>query len=200
MKWLNSIEVWQDKLIGKLLYQTGMRREEAASLTVSQLPERGSADPSKLETSFEIIGKGRIKREVFLSTRTFIELHDYIATKRALCVRKTKSRHDIIFVNRTGEPLPPATINFIFKRASKRCGIKITPHMLRHSFAVAALQHWKSIGHSQPEKLLQYRLGHANITTTRIYTHMTDEMKAEEAHANASLIELLLEGETDETK
>jgi site-specific recombinase XerD len=200
MTWLNSIDVWRDKLIGKLLYRTGMRRDEVASLTIPELPSRSSADPSKLEISFEIIGKGRKKREVILATRDFIELHDYILTERALCVRKAKKKHTIIFVTRTGDPLPPAYINRIFKYVSERCGIKITPHMLRHSFAVAALQHWKAIGHSQPEKLLQARLGHARITTTRIYMHLTDEMKVKEAHANASLIDMLMEGEIDETK
>jgi len=200
MRWMNSIAIWRDKLISKLLYRTGMRREELVSLKTSDLPKRGSVDTSRLEVEFVITGKGRKSRAIYPATRDFLELHDYIKVERAQAVSRMKAKHDLIFVTRRGQPLRPHCLNLIFKRVSEGCGITITPHMLRHSFAVTALQHWKSIGVSRPEKLLQARLGHASLITTQIYMHLTDEMRAEEACANASLIELFLRGEIDEAE
>lgn len=200
MQWINSITVWRNKLLSKLLYRTGMRREEIVKLTISDLPKRDSIDTSRPDVKCTITGKGRKGRSIYPATRDFLELHDYIKIERARLVRKARTKHDFIFVSRDGEPLQPNYLNHIFKRVSEECGIIITPHMLRHSFAVVALQHWKSLGISQPEKLLQDRLGHSSIITTQIYMHLTDTLRAEEAYANASLIECFLRGEIDEAE
>jgi site-specific recombinase XerD len=201
MEWINSIDVWRDKLLAKLLYRTGMRREEIATWKIRELPKREEVNTSRPEVVMKIIGKGRKERNIILATRDFIELHDYIKMERARLVRKAIEKHNFIFVGRNGQHLRPNQINRIFKRISEKCGIKITPHMMRHSFAVFALHHWKSIGMHRPEKLLQARLGHASeVTTRRFYMHSTDEMIAEEAHANASLIERFLGGELNETE
>ena len=197
-QWLNSIEDWTEKLIAKLMYQTGMRREEIARLRIGQLPQRSSFEPAKIEVSFPIVGKGRKSRVVYLAARDFLELNDYIKTKRSTLLRKGNTKTDSIFLDPQGRPLAPESINRMFERVSKRCGIKITPHMLRHSFAVLALQHWKDLGVSQAVKLLQSRLGHSSVTTTEIYMHLTDEMRSQEARANASLIEYFLRGESSE--
>ncbi len=195
MEWLNSITDWRDKLLAKLLYRTGMRRWEIVNLRISQLPARNSVTPSSIEVSFEIIGKGGRTRPVYLAMRDFIELHDYIRTERARHIKTAKEKHDFVFVGRDGSFLTPERVNPIFRRISQDCDIEVTPHMLRHSFAVLALAHWKSIGASRPEERLKLRLGHANLVTTQIYMHLADEVSGDEAHANASLIELLLSGE-----
>lgn len=195
MKWINSIYNWRDKLISKFAYRTGMRREEIVSLRISSLPSRDSIDLGSLEIPFEIIGKGNKKRTIYCATKDVLELHDYIRIERALILRKAKTKHDYIFVLRNGNRIRPSYLNRIFRRISEACGIEITPHMLRHSFAVFALSCWKKIGVSQPEKLLQSRLGHASNSTTQIYMHMTDEDLANEAYANSSLIEHFLKEE-----
>src|SRR5262245_66594191 len=74
MQWLNSIEDWRDKLIAKLMYQTGMRREEAVNLKIWNLPERSGLDLSRPETSFSIIGKGHKKSQIYHATRSLVEL------------------------------------------------------------------------------------------------------------------------------
>lgn len=144
------------------------------------------------------MGKGRKIRVVHLAARDFLELNDYIKTKRSTLLRKGDTKTDSIFLDPQGRPLAPESINRMFERVSKRCGIRITPHMLRHSFAVLALQHWKDLGVSQAVKLLQSRLGHSSVTTTEIYMHLTDDMRSQEARANASLIEYFLRGESNE--
>src|SRR5262245_54411187 len=100
MQWLNSIGDWRDKLIAKLMYQTGMRREEVVNLKIWNLPERSGLDLSRPEASFTIIGKGRKKRLIYLATRSLLEIYDYIKTERALLVRGAGEKTDNIFVGR----------------------------------------------------------------------------------------------------
>jgi site-specific recombinase XerD len=198
MTWLNSIEDWPDKLFAKVMYRTANRRKEMTDWRVWQLPERESDNLSRIDVPVKIKGKGGRQRLIYLATRDFIELHDYINIYRKGALRGRPQAHDYLFVTPDGRPLKPYMVNRMFGRISKGCGLWITPHMLRHSFAVTALAHYKTIGLSRPDKALQQRLGHANVATTQIYTHVTDEMRAEEAKANADLIEVLLRGEIDE--
>lgn len=193
VKWLNSIQAWRDKLIAKVMYRTGMRRAEIANLKIHDLPEPGSTDISRPEIPFIILGKGRKQRMVYLLARDFIELHDYIKIERAKLIRASGLQHDFLFIHKTGRPVSPEDLNRIFKGISDRCNIRITPHILRHSFAVQALSDWKAVGMSQPVKLLQARLGHSSLVTTQIYMHITDEVRIEEAHMNASLIDRFIE-------
>jgi site-specific recombinase XerD len=195
MRWLNSIDDWTEKLVAKILYRLGLRREELTNLETIELPDIRSVNILANEVCFEIVGKGRKARLVYMSMRDFLELHEYIRTVRATRVNRLSVPHDKVFVKKDGQAIKPADVNRIFTRISNRCGLRITPHMMRHSFAVFALQHWKAIGLSQPEILLKARLGHSSIVTTQIYMHLTDELKAEEALGNASLIELLMKGE-----
>jgi site-specific recombinase XerD len=198
MKWINTIDRWQDKLIAKLLYRTGMRRSEVLDLQTYQLPERTGKTLSQNEISFNITGKGKKERLIYISIRDFNELHDFIRLYRAKLIKKGNA-HDYIFVNKNGSRLSPNYVNNFFSCISKKSGIHLTPHMMRHSFAVFALQYWRSLGLSQPEKLLQARLGHSSVVTTQIYMHLTDERKAEEARGNALLIDLMMQGELLET-
>jgi integrase/recombinase XerD len=198
VKWINSIQDWRNKLIAKLMFQTGMRRAEVTMLKVSQLPDVKNIDLNFHEVKFLIIGKGHKTRYVFISTRLFLEIKDYINIERKALLRKNRKTHDSLFVTLTGEPLKPNTINQIFRMVSVKAGIKITPHMLRHSFAVYFLNHLKKLGHSQPLKALQTRLGHSNISSTLIYTHISDDDVAEESMANAMLFEMLMGNNFDE--
>lgn len=197
-KWINSICDWQHKLIATLLYRTGMRRAELGNLQIWQLPNKPSNTSN--EVSFEIIGKGKKKRTVHLSLRDFGNLQDFINIQRARIMKRNKSSHDYVFINSRGDHISINYINKFFSKISKKCEIHITPHMLRHSFAVFALNHWKKIGLSHPDKLLQARLGHSSVVTTQIYMHLTDEERAMEDLGNASLIEEMIQDDEDEQK
>jgi site-specific recombinase XerD len=202
MQWINSISSWRDKLMAKLLYRSGMRRAELLSLQTTSIPEKGSVNVARAEVGFEIRGKGGRRRPVHVATRDFLALHDYLAIRRRSVLRAHRLDHEAIWISeRTGQPLRVEALNEIFSRVSRRCGIRLTPHMLRHSFAVFALAHFRGMGHAQPEKLLQLRLGHASIvTTSTYYMHMTPDQLAQDAHAAASLIERLLEYDLDATR
>lgn len=191
-KWINSISAWRDKIIAKLMFHAGMRRSEVTGLRLSQLPDISDVDTNFHEVKFRIVGKGNKKRDVVISIRLFLEICDYIRIDRKKFVRGSKNNHEYLFVTSRGNPIKPNTLNQIFNAVSVKTGISITPHMLRHSFAVFFLNHLKNIGHSQPLKSLQARLGHSNISTTLIYTHISDSDLAEESEANALFFDKLL--------
>lgn len=194
VRWLNSVPSWRNKLIAKILYRTGMRRAEVVNLKTYDLPELKSVEGSRPEIAFSILGKGAKDRLVYIPAHDLIELYDYIRIERAKLIKRCGAKHDYIFVSRNGGPMNPITLNPIFRRISGRCQIRVSPHTLRHSFAVQSLKKWRAIGLSQPEKLLQSRLGHSSILTTEIYMHITDETNIEEAHANAGFIEMFVGG------
>ncbi len=149
----------RDKAILELFFSTGLRLSELCSLN-------RDLDLSKDE--FSIRGKGEKVRVVFLSETAKDAIRKYL-----------KSRKDLdepLFVqqsfNRKGTGrLTPRSIERIVKQAAIKAGIskKVTPHVIRHSFATDLLSNGADI------RSVQMMLGHANIATTQIYTHVTDK-------------------------
>ncbi len=212
-RWINSIEssqfgshnlskeeCWRDKLLALVIYTTGMRREEPVNIHLSQLPCKGDMPLSGTGDGWvpvEIVGKGRKRRVVCFRARDIRDIWHYIEVHRTPMMKRNGKTHDYIFVNRSGNPLKPEDVTRIFERVSARTGVKMHPHKLRHSFAMSALAKWKTLFNSETKaiKLLQARLGHEDVATTRnIYLHQTEEDKADEAKANAVLIEEILQG------
>lgn len=161
-----SVLQLRDKAILELLFSTGLRVSEAANL------KRDSLNLKKDE--FTVRGKGNKLRVVFLNddARTWI--------KKYLDARPDTSMY--LFVghdrakgkgNRKEEdkPLSPRSIERMIQKYAKRVGItkKVTPHTMRHTFATDLLQNGADI------RSVQSMLGHASITTTQVYTHVTDK-------------------------
>jgi site-specific recombinase XerD len=150
----------RDKAILELFFSTGLRLAELCSLD-------RDIDLSKDE--FSIRGKGEKVRVVFLSTTSKDAIRDYL-----------KSRKDLdqpLFIQYSrneggnGNRLTPRSIQRIVRQCAIKAGIskKVTPHVLRHSFATDLLSNGADI------RSVQMMLGHANIATTQIYTHITDK-------------------------
>ncbi|TES96484.1 hypothetical protein E3J85_01100 [Patescibacteria group bacterium] len=157
----------RDRAILELLFSTGLRVGELVKLTRDQLNlERGE---------FAVRGKGDKVRVVFLSASTIYWLKEYFKKRR------DKSR--AVFVAARGEKditkkaknLTPRSIQRIVRENALKAGIvkKVTPHTLRHSFATDLLISGADI------RSVQALLGHANITTTQVYTHVTDKQLRE---------------------
>jgi len=154
----------RDKALLELLFSTGLRVSELTSLT------RESVDLSRDE--FSVRGKGQKVRVVFLSTRAKDALRAYLAAR--------KDMGDALFVSvaRAGNknkksvdtPLSPRSVERIVRAYAVRAGIgkQVTPHILRHSFATDLLENGADL------RSVQAMLGHAHISTTQIYTHITD--------------------------
>jgi site-specific recombinase XerD len=153
----------RDRAILELLFSTGLRVSELCSL------KRDSVDLSKDE--FSVRGKGSKVRVVFLSERAKETLSEYIK-KRAdmsphLFVAVPKSKADID----DAPALTSRTIERIVAHYAIQAGIgdKVTPHTIRHVYATDLLENGADI------RSVQIMLGHASISTTQIYTHITDK-------------------------
>ena len=153
----------RDKAILELLFSTGMRVSELANL------EREKINLKKDE--FSVKGKGGKIRVVFLSTQAKESLQAYLKARKdmseGLFVRHDRARGKI----ETDEKLTPRSIQRLIQKYSRIAGItkKVSPHTMRHSFATDLLASGADI------RSVQAMLGHASITTTQVYTHITDK-------------------------
>ena len=156
----------RDRAILELLFSTGLR--------VSELCALSQEDVDLSRDEFSVRGKGEKVRVVFLSDMAKEAVRAYLKARKdfddALFIQYGKN------VERTKEKngdlrLTPRSIQRIIKRYATLAGItrKVTPHKLRHSFATDLLSNGADL------RSVQALLGHANITTTQIYTHVTDK-------------------------
>jgi integrase/recombinase XerD len=169
-------EARRDKAMLELLYATGLRVTELVSLDLSDVALE--SDP----VTVRCIGKGERERILPLHQRPIDELRQYIFHVRPKLVRNR--RESALFVNRRGERLTRQGFWLILKNYAREANLDraITPHTLRHTYAT----HMLSGG--MPLRNVQDALGHASISTTQIYTHLTDDQKRREydkAHPRA---------------
>lgn len=150
----------RDIAILHLLFSTGLR--------VSELARLSKEDLSFSRQEISVTGKGGKSRVVFLSSEAIDHLQNYLQARTDIDPRLFVSHH---LKNQVVNPLTPRTIQRIIKKLGKKAGIvkKITPHVLRHSFATDLLINGADI------RSVQSLLGHSSITTTQIYTHLTDK-------------------------
>jgi len=158
-KKVDNNKILRDKAILELFFSTGLRLSELCSID-------RDLDLSKDE--FSIRGKGEKVRVVFLSDSAKDAIRDYLKN------RKDMDEPLFIQYSRNGAKsnrLTPRSIERIVKYYAIAAGIskKVTPHIIRHSFATDLLSNGADI------RSVQMMLGHANISTTQIYTHITDK-------------------------
>jgi integrase/recombinase XerD len=148
----------RDKALLETLYATGMRISEVANLKVSNV---------NLEVGFaRCIGKGNKERVVPLGKKAIEGLRKYLDVSRPKFLGSNES--DFVFLSRLGKKISRQSLWKIIKRYAREARIKkpIWPHTLRHSFATHLLERGADL------RAVQEMLGHANISTTQIYTHI----------------------------
>lgn len=153
----------RDKAILETLFSTGLRVSELAGL------EKDMVNSEHEELT--VRGKGDKPRLVFLSNQARFWLKEYLAKRRDMDPHLFVS-HDRAANGRDDEGgLTPRSIQRIVEKHARRAGItkRITPHTMRHTFATDLLKNGADI------RSVQTMLGHSSITTTQIYTHITDE-------------------------
>ncbi|MBM3924876.1 MAG: site-specific tyrosine recombinase XerD [SAR202 cluster bacterium] len=157
----SSPEGQRDYAILEMLYATGLRVSELVSLNQDDLNLR--------EGYVRCIGKGAKERLAHIHPQAATALESYIKTARHKLLGDSKDK--ALFLNRRGERLTRQWIWAILKASARKANIKkpLTPHVLRHSFATHMLRGGAPLRH------VQEMLGHSSITTTQIYTHLTDE-------------------------
>jgi integrase/recombinase XerD len=148
-----------DHAVLELAYASGLRLAELRSTRLEQL---------HLQAGFiNVIGKGNKERVVPLGKKAIAALDRYLAIGRPKLV--TPKSPAAVFLTSRGTPFAAVTLWLRIKQRARRAGISrnITPHMLRHSFATHLLENGADL------RVIQELLGHANISTTEIYTHVT---------------------------
>ncbi|MEX0919258.1 MAG: site-specific tyrosine recombinase/integron integrase [Parcubacteria group bacterium] len=157
----SEVKSLRDKAILELLFSTGLRVSELCSL---------NTDIDLSMGEFSIRGKGGKVRVVFVSDEAKSAINKYLKAR--------KDMNDALFVqvgkeikSKDPEPLTRRSIERIVKHYAIKVGIskKVTPHVIRHSFATNLLSNGADL------RSVQMLLGHANIATTQIYTHVTDK-------------------------
>lgn len=151
----------RDKALLELLYATGMRASEIASLNLNDI-------------NFNIgylrcIGKGDKERVIPVHRQAIDILQDYVRNLRLDLTQKTNCRK--LFVSKNGRELSRIEVWRIVKKAAAKAGLngKVTPHTLRHCFGTHLLQGGADL------RSVQEMLGHADLSTTQIYTHVNHE-------------------------
>lgn len=152
----------RDRAILELMYATGLRVSELTHLSLRDL---------HLELGFiQTIGKGNKERLLPIGEEAAYWLNQYLQDVRPLFLAKKTSRHtQHVFLNQRGNPF---TRQGIWKNLNKYVQIAgitmdVSPHMLRHSFATHLLENGADL------RMVQELLGHTNISTTQIYTHIS---------------------------
>jgi integrase/recombinase XerD len=152
---------WRDRALLELGYGAGLRVSELCSLSMTDL--------LLSENLVRVYGKGAKERLVPIGRSVIGAVSVYLHSKRPE-LDKGKSRSRVL-LNARGQPLSRVGAWGIVKRATERAGIKkrVTPHTLRHSFATHLLEGGADL------RAVQEMLGHADLSTTQIYTHVDRE-------------------------
>ncbi|MCX7821189.1 MAG: site-specific tyrosine recombinase XerD [Brevinematales bacterium] len=157
----------RDSCIIEFLYSCGLRASELTNLKIS--------DVSFEMKILNVIGKGNKQRLIPIGSIAFELLKIYLYKARVRIAKKYNST-DYLFISKLGKKLSRVSIWEIVKKRAMKRGItkNIYPHTLRHSFATHLLSNGADI------RVVQELLGHSSITTTEIYTHVTNELLRKE--------------------
>jgi integrase/recombinase XerD len=152
----------RNRAIIEMLFSCGLRVTELVTLHLSDLYEE--------ERFVRVLGKGQKERLVPVSDKAIEELHLWYIDRNELKIKP--GEEDYVFLNRRGAHLTRTMILIMLKRQAEDAGIQktISPHTLRHSFATALLEGGADL------RVIQALLGHENIGTTEIYTHVSNQM------------------------
>ena len=147
-----------DQAVLELAYASGLRLAELRGVRLEHL---------HLDAGFvTVIGKGNKERVVPVGGKAIKAINDYLAAGRPRLVTGVSPAN--LFLTKRGRPFAPSTLWLRIKRRVRRSGVKrnVTPHMLRHSFATHLLENGADL------RVIQELLGHSNISTTEVYTHV----------------------------
>ena len=151
----------RDRVMLEVLYATGLRVSELVGLQLTSVNIR--------QGIVRVLGKGSSERLVPIGEDALTWLERYIDNGRSTLLKRRLS--DVLFLSNRGQMMTRQTFWHAVKKYSMRAGIRrpISPHTLRHAFATHLLNHGADL------RAVQMMLGHADLSTTQIYTHVAKE-------------------------
>lgn len=159
---------FRDRTMLEMLYACGLRVTELTSLTLAQI--------SVNQGVLRVFGKGSKERLVPMGEEALLWLQRYLAGPRTELLRGVPS--EVVFPSKRGTQMTRQTFWYRIKIYAQRAGIKreLSPHTLRHAFATHLLNHGADL------RVVQMLLGHSDLSTTQIYTHVAQQ-RMQELHA-----------------
>lgn len=156
---LNTVFDYRDKAMLELMYATGLRVSELVNLTINEIDLE--------ECIVRCMGKGSKERMIPIGEFVIDSMRDYLEQRTRLYLIK---KDDHLFLNNHGNAISRNSFYNMIKERLKNCNISIdlTPHTLRHSFATHMIENGSDL------RVVQELLGHSDISTTRIYTHISN--------------------------
>ena len=168
---LNNVKIdtpagFRNKTILELLWATGMRISELSGLNFEDL--------NLEENEIRVFGKGAKERIILVSERAKTYLIRYINSARPLIAKGYQVYTDNqspVFINNTGYRLQPRTVRNVINNVVEKLDLPkhVTPHVFRHSFATHLIENGADL------RVVQELLGHASISNTQIYTHVSSQ-------------------------
>lgn len=153
----------RNRALLEILYGSGLRVSECANLTLSVIDFDNSV--------MLVHGKGNKDRYVPLGSYAVDAIQEFRQDGRKRIMERFGKEHDYLFINHRGEQITATGIEYVLNQIIKKSSLNsdIHPHMLRHTFATHLLNNGADL------RTVQELLGHANLSTTQIYTHVTKE-------------------------
>ena len=147
----------------ELMYASGLRASEVVALKL------GDIDRSRM--LLKILGKGKKERYVPFHELALEYLDRYLKSSRPSLMIHAKAKHQVVFVNKNGNPMTTRGLRDILDRTALQTGLgrHLHPHTIRHTFATHLLDQGAEL------RFVQEMLGHSSLSTTQIYTHVSKE-------------------------
>lgn len=153
----------RNRALLETLYASGLRVSECANLKLQEIDWESGV--------LLIHGKGNKDRYVPIGGFAQDAIKEYLDNGRSYLIEKYRRHHDFVFVNHYGEQITPTGIEYVLNQVIRKSSLdsQIHPHMLRHTFATHLLNNGADM------RTVQELLGHANLSTTQIYAHVTKD-------------------------
>jgi integrase/recombinase XerC len=154
---------FRDYLILEILYDTGMRLSECTNLRY--------ADIDFDNRIIQVIGKGKKERYLPFGNYLIQALNNYNNRCRSIIMEKFNKHHDYVLINHYGDAITPRGVEYVIDSILRKTSLTlhVHPHMLRHTFATEMLNNGADL------RTVQELLGHSSLSTTQIYTHISNE-------------------------
>lgn len=184
---LNAIENPTHRLLLRLPLQTGLRSEEFRTFPLSYVVSPTSDAGGQLRNHNVVLCrpedmrlKGSKPRKIHVPRLLMGDLWEYSVFEREKRIKCNKPSPETLFLTREGNAYSASAIKRVYNTVSDKVGFRVTPHMVRHTYATYTLHGLRERGYKGDALMyLRDRLGHSSVTTTQLYLHLVEEIDAD---------------------